>query len=98
MARNAPDPAHLGLTFHDELLDAIAERVAARVGAREQATTVDTPWLTQDQAAGYLGCSASRVKTLTVADAIPHHRDGRRPLYHRDELDAYVRAGGARCA
>jgi excisionase family DNA binding protein len=83
----------------DGLAEAIAARVAYQVGAREhQAATIDTPWLTQQQAADYLGCSASRIKTLTVADAIPHHRDGRRPLYHRDELDAYVRAGGARCA
>jgi excisionase family DNA binding protein len=89
--------SELGITFPDELLDAIAERVASRIGARERAAGINTPWLTQEQAAAYLGCSASRIKTLTVADAIPHHRDGRRPLYHRDELDAYVRGGGARC-
>jgi excisionase family DNA binding protein len=89
--------SELGITFPDELLDAIAERVASRIAARDHRATIDTPWLTQEHAAAYLGCSTSRVKTLTVADAIPHHRDGRRPLYHRDELDAYVRGGGARC-
>lgn len=82
----------------DALADVIAARVAARVGTREASSAVvDTPWLTQEQAAAYLGCSVSRIKTLTVGDAIPHHRDGRRPLYHRDELDDYVRRGGARC-
>ena len=47
--------------------------------------------------AAYLGCSVSRVRTLTVTGDLPHERDGSRPLYHRDELDTYVRRGGARC-
>lgn len=84
------------IEFPDSLLERLAELIAARVNVR----TVDrsgSPWLTAGQAAGYLGCSLSRIRALTLTGELPHHRDGRRPLYHRDELDAYIRAGGASC-
>ena len=78
----------------DPILARLADMVAARVKIPEATAS---PWLTAAQAADYLGCSVSRIRTLTLTDELPHHRDGRRPLYHRDELDAYVRAGGASC-
>ena len=56
-----------------------------------------SPWMDATGAAGYLACSVSRVRTLTMTGDLPVHRDGSRPLYHRDELDAYVRRGGAKC-
>jgi excisionase family DNA binding protein len=79
----------------DSLLERLAELIAARVNTR----TADTasPWLTAAQAADYLGCSLSRIRALTLTGELPHHRDGRRPLYHRDELDEFIRAGGAIC-
>jgi excisionase family DNA binding protein len=84
----------------DLLADAVADRLGPRLDstvAQDAAPAVATPWLTQKMAAVYLGCSVSRIKTLTVTGDLPFHRDGARPLYHRDELDTFVRKGGARC-
>ena len=82
-----------------ELPDSLLERLAELIAARVNVKTVDrgSPWMTTRQAADYLGCSTSRIRTLTLTGELPHHRDGRRALYHRDELDAFVRAGGASC-
>ena len=84
----------MNIDLPDNLLDRVADLIAARINART-ADPNGSPWLTGKQAAGYLGCSISRVRTLTLTGELPHHRDGRRPLYHRDELDEYVRSGGA---
>ena len=72
----------------DQLADQLAERVAARVGAR-------SPWLSADEAASYLSCPLSRVRRLTMTGDLPVHRDGRRVLYRREELDAFIHDGGA---
>lgn len=79
----------------DGLLERLADLIAARVNARP--ADHNSPWLTAPQAAGYLRCSVSRIRVLTLTGELPHHRDGRRPLYNRDELDEFVRAGGASC-
>jgi excisionase family DNA binding protein len=42
-----------------------------------------------------LRCPESRIRKLVMLDAVPHHRDGRRVLFHREELDEYLREGGA---
>jgi excisionase family DNA binding protein len=55
----------------------------------------DSPWLSAPEAAEYLGCPLSRIRKLTMTGELPCHRDGRRVLYRRDELDAYVHSGGA---
>jgi excisionase family DNA binding protein len=57
---------------------------------------VQSPWLTAAEAAEYLGCSLSRVRKLTMTRELPHEKDGARVLYHRDALDGFVLAGGAR--
>lgn len=59
------------------------------------ALRVQSPWLTAPEAASYLGCSLSRVRKLTMVREVPHYKDGSRVLYHRDELDSFVRSGGA---
>jgi excisionase family DNA binding protein len=88
-----------GLSLHlpEEALEHLAELVAAKVAERVGQNGTSSPWMTAVHAADYLGCSVSRVRTLTLTGELPHHRDGSRPLYHRDELDAYVRGGGAKC-
>jgi excisionase family DNA binding protein len=72
----------------DQLADVLADRVAARAGAR-------SPWLCASEAAEYLACPLSRVRRLTMTGDLPVHRDGRRVLYRREELDAFIRDGGA---
>ncbi len=78
----------------DELAgDPVAlERLRELVGERPGA---GTPWLTAGEAAAYLACPESRIRKLTMTGELPCHRDGRRVLYRREELDAYVFAGGA---
>lgn len=56
-----------------------------------------SPWLSATEAAEYLRCALSRVRKLTSTGDLPCERDGRRVLYHRDQLDEYIRAGGASC-
>jgi hypothetical protein len=65
----------------DELLDELAARVAERFEAR-----TPSPWMDRKAAASYLGLPVSR---LEKDRAIPCHRDGRRVLYHRGELDEH---------
>lgn len=60
-----------------------------------QAVRVNSPWLTAQEAADYLGCSVSRVRKLCMTRELPHEKEGSRVLVHRDELDAFIRAGGA---
>jgi excisionase family DNA binding protein len=72
----------------DALADALAERVAVRLGS-------GSPWLTAAETAEYLRCPVSRVRKLTSTAEIPCHRDGRRVLYRREDLDQFVRSGGA---
>jgi excisionase family DNA binding protein len=80
----------------DELAgDPVAlERLRALVGETVVMTTI-SPWLTAAQAAAHLACPESRIRKLTMTGELPCHRDGRRVLYRREELDAYVLAGGA---
>lgn len=78
------------------LLDAIAADPAAIARLRElTGATPVTPWLTATQAAEHLACPLSRVRKLTMTGELPVTRDGRRTLYRRDDLDAYLRNGGA---
>ena len=76
----------LALPLPDELVEAIAHR-AAELVVEELGN--GSPWLTRDAAARYLSLPVSR---LEKDKRIPCHREGRRVLYHRDELDAYLRA------
>ena len=81
--------APLALTLSPDALEAIAARAAELVV--ERLGREQSPWLTRAQAAVYLGLPVSR---LEKDRQIPAHRDGRRILYHRDELDAYFRGLG----
>jgi excisionase family DNA binding protein len=83
----------LDLRFDDRDLDKLAELVAERVAERMHAHR--SPWLDATEAADYLRCSLSRLRKLTMLGSVPAHRDGGRALYRRDELDAFIAAGGA---
>jgi excisionase family DNA binding protein len=73
------------------IVDAIADAVAARLD-QPHADTTSTPWLNVDQAAAYIGnAPTSRIYDLVQQGKITPHRDGRRLLFHVDDLDAYLR-------
>jgi hypothetical protein len=67
-----------------DALEAIAQR-AAELVLEELGNS--SPWLTREAAARYLSLPVSR---LEKDKQIPCHREGRRVLYHRDELDAHM--------
>jgi excisionase family DNA binding protein len=100
-AASPPAPKVSGVeTTTGPSLSAIEPNLASRLHPDDlrailSAVRVQSPWLTAPVAADYIGCSLSRVRKLTMARELPHHKDGSRVLYHRDELDAYIRAGGA---
>jgi excisionase family DNA binding protein len=81
---------HLDDAGVERLADAIARRLEEHLGA------ASSPWLTAQEAADYIGAPLSRVRQLTMGDEIPVHRDGRRVLYHRDELDRWLIEGASR--
>ena len=83
---NAPELAVTVPLPIEELAALVAHRLAE---LRE-------PYITARKAADYLACPLSRIRALTAANRIPHHRDGRRVLYRREELDEYIAGGGAR--
>ena len=87
----------LALPVPPELVDAIAERAAELL--EERVSTIwDTasPWLYVDEAADYLRCSRQRVYDLKSSGRIVSAQDGKRSLFHRDVLDAYLLGGDAR--
>ena len=48
------------------------------------------PWLTADQAATHLGCRRDRIYDLVQIGKLTPRRDGRRVLFRRLDLDAYL--------
>jgi excisionase family DNA binding protein len=69
-----------------DVLNELARRVAALLDGRRDAS----PWMSAPEAAEYLRYPLKRVYNLTAANAIPHHRQGGRLVFHRDELDNWL--------
>jgi excisionase family DNA binding protein len=74
-------------------LDVLAERLAprlARLAVAEQKG--DGGYLSADKAAEYLATSRERVYDLVQLRKLEPRRDGRRLLFRRGDLDAYLEA------
>jgi excisionase family DNA binding protein len=86
-----------GIDLHldDEGVERLAAAIARRLIDAGSSNGSSSPWLNAQEAADYLGAPLSRVRKLTMTGELPCHRDGRRVLYRRDELDNYVVNGGA---
>ena len=77
------------LTMTTEQLEAIAEKVAALMGAT--ASTLHTPDLmTPAEASRYLRCGRRRIYDLVSAGRLPRLREGGRLLLRRADLDRLV--------
>jgi excisionase family DNA binding protein len=73
----------------DRDLDRLAELLAPRLAGRLQAAP-SSEWLNAEQAAAYLACSRGRVYDLVQLGKLTPRRDGRRVLFRRFDLDAYL--------
>ena len=82
----------------DDDLDRLAEKLAPRLLERiptlalaaRSASEKRAVWLNSDQAAEHLGCPRSRIHDLVQLGKLEPRRDGRRLLFRREELDAYL--------
>ncbi|MEK6276923.1 MAG: helix-turn-helix domain-containing protein [Actinomycetota bacterium] len=80
------DPHDLTLSIPPELVEAIAVRVAELLAERLEPPA--DPYLDADAAAEYLAAPRSRVYELVERRRLRPHRDGRRLLFRRADLDA----------
>jgi excisionase family DNA binding protein len=85
-----PNAPRLALDVPEELIEAVAQRAAAIVLAAQ--APVGSPWLSTEEAAEHLRCPRSRIHDLTALGKLTPRRDGRRLLFRRDDLDAYIEA------
>ncbi len=56
---------------------------------------MDDRWLSVEEIAVYLGVSKDAVYTWVISKRLPGHRVGRFWKFKCEEVDAWVRAGGA---
>ncbi len=74
----------------EQLADAVAEKVAARLAEHDTDALVDV-----HGAAALLSCSAPTVERLTRTGEIPSHKYGRLRRYRPSELLAKKKGGAA---
>jgi excisionase family DNA binding protein len=79
----------------DEALSTLADRLAPMLAPRISPREQPPSWLNVQHAAEHLACPRSRIYALVSMRRMPHHKDGSRLLFRREELDEWVRAGGA---
>jgi excisionase family DNA binding protein len=81
----------------ERLLEELAERMARRLRTLEQeraGTQGDegtSPWMAIEHAAAYLDLPKQRLYRLTASGEIPHYKQEGRLLFHRMELEAWLR-------
>jgi excisionase family DNA binding protein len=80
----------LTVELSDEQVRSIAEQAAAIVS--QQQTSSAPTWLNTTDAADYIAAKVGRVHDLVQLGKLMPRRDGRRLLFRRDELDAYLEA------
>jgi Helix-turn-helix domain len=79
----------LNLPLPPELIEAIAERVAEKIAVPQPAPA--EPFLDTSAAAEHLSTKPQRIYELVHKGILkPDGRDGKRLLFRRESLDAYV--------
>lgn len=56
---------------------------------------IENRWLSVDEIGKYLGVSSDTIYRLIDKHSMPGHRVGRRWMFKQDEVDVWVRSGGA---
>ena len=93
--RTANQSVELALTAPPALIDAIADAVAARLADRIPAAAGADGYLDVEGAAAFISAPKSRVYDLVSLQRLTPLRDGRRLLFRRVDLVAYVERGGS---
>jgi hypothetical protein len=83
------DALTLTLTLTAAQLDALADLVAERLPPAPPAAS---PWLDTKGAANYIAAKPARIHDLVALGKLTPRRDGRRLLFARRDLDAYLEA------
>jgi Helix-turn-helix domain len=85
----------LSIELPENVLDALADRVAARVLERLERGQGGERWLDAKQAADYLGLSINALHKLTAARQLPAEQEapGHKLWFRRSQLDDW-RSGG----
>jgi excisionase family DNA binding protein len=87
-------PLAITMPIPVELIEQIAARTAELVlGRIGEFVTPTSPWLDLEGAIAYTGFGRDKLYKLTAAQAIPFRKkeDGQGLLFHRDELDAWLK-------
>jgi hypothetical protein len=85
------------LRADERFVEALAATVAEHVVDRLQGEAAEEGYLNPEAAGRYICVPRRRIHELTSARLLaPDGYDGRTPLYRRQTLDEYVRAGGGR--
>lgn len=58
--------------------------------ATRDTNDIDSPWLTPQQAAAYLGVALGTIRNLTSAKVLPFAKRRHIVRYHRDALDQWL--------
>src|SRR5256885_13574044 len=80
--------AELTVALPPSVVELIARRAAAIV--TEALSAKPEPFIGVDQAAEHLACKPQRIYDLVSQRRLDSHRDGRRLLFRRSDLDAYL--------
>jgi excisionase family DNA binding protein len=84
----------ISIALPPELVDAVADRVVEILDERGDLGSRD-PWLDVDEAAAHLRASRQRIYDLVHSGRLHPGRDGRRLVFKRSELDAYLEGRAA---
>lgn len=80
-----------------DALQAFAEQLAPLLADKLGQSTATDGWLRgADQIAAYVAAPRSRIYALVSAKRIPVQHDGSNLVARKSELDAWLRAGGAK--
>jgi excisionase family DNA binding protein len=80
---------NLTISLTDEQVNEIAARAAELVADHQPA---GSPWLDTKDAADHIAATPGRIHDLVQLGHLTPRRDGRRLLFRREDLDAYLEA------
>jgi excisionase family DNA binding protein len=90
----------LSIPINEDFIEAVAARVVELLADTHDpesgAVEAGAAWLNVKHAARHLDCPVSRIYDLVALKELVPEKDGRRLLFRRSDLDAYVRGNDRR--